>query len=90
MEEKNLEETGNIQSSESRNTSPINCLRNERIIVRFLPKETGLVSNPKHLLFGGMAEGTTRTFVVPKLSSGAYTNILTDNEKSPICRIRCS
>ncbi len=60
----------------------VNCLKNERIIVRFIPRATGLVSNPKHLLYGGMAEGASRTFVVPKLSSGNYVNILTDSEKS--------
>ena len=33
----------------------ISCLRNERIIIRHIPKETGIVSNPKHILYGGMA-----------------------------------
>ena len=40
-----------------------------------------MVSNPKHVLFGGMAENATRTFVVPMLSSGRYVNVLTDDEK---------
>lgn len=38
-------------------------------------------TNPKHVLAGGIAEGAVKTFVVPKLSSGVYVNILTDNEK---------
>ena len=59
----------------------INCLRNEQVIVRYLPKQSRMVSNPKHVLFGGMAENATRTFVVPKLSSGRYVNVLTDDEK---------
>lgn len=59
----------------------INCLRNERVIVRHIPKETGMITNPKHILYGGMAENATRTFVVPKLSSGLYVNVLTDSEK---------
>ena len=58
------------------------CLRNERIIVRHIPKETGIVSNPKHVLYGGMAESAVRTFVVPKLASGMYVNVLTDKEKT--------
>ena len=33
----------------------INCLRNERIIVKHVPKETGIVRDPKHILYGGMA-----------------------------------
>lgn len=61
----------------------INCLRNERIIVRHIPKTTGIWgNNPKHILSGGMAEGAIRTFVVPRLSSGMFVNVLTDNEKA--------
>ncbi len=63
-------------------TTAINCLRNERVIVRHIPKERGMVTNPKHILFGGMAENATRTFVVPKLTSGMFVNVLTDNEKA--------
>ena len=59
----------------------INCLKNEQVIVRYLPKQSRMVSNPKHVLFGGMAENATRTFVVPMLSSGRYVNVLTDDEK---------
>lgn len=40
-----------------------------------------MVSNPKHILYGGMAESAKRTFVVPRLSSGRYVNVLTDDEK---------
>ena len=59
----------------------INCLRNEKIIIRHLPKQSRMVTNPKHVLFGGMAEGSTRTFVVPMLSSGRYVNVLSNAEK---------
>ena len=61
---------------------PINVLRSERIIVRHIPKEGGMITNPKHVLYGGMGETATRTFVVPRLRSGAYVNVLTDNEKA--------
>lgn len=61
----------------------ISCLRNERIVVRHVPKLTGMWgNNPKHILAGGMAEGAVRTFVVPRLSSGMFVNILTDKEKT--------
>lgn len=60
----------------------INCLKNERVIIRHIPRESGMISNPKHILYGGMAETAVRTFVVPKLSSGMFVNILTDNEKN--------
>jgi hypothetical protein len=39
-------------------------------------------NNPKHVLSGGMAEGAVRTFVVPRLSSGMFVNVLTDKEKA--------
>lgn len=67
---------------EEREDTPVNCLRNERIIIRHIPREGGMVTNPKHILYGGMAENATRTFVVPKLSSGMYVNVLTDSEKA--------
>lgn len=60
----------------------VSCLRNERVIVRHIPKEGGLITNPKHILYGGMAENATRTFVVPRLSSGMFVNVLTDSEKA--------
>ena len=61
----------------------VSCLRNERIVVRHVPKLTGMWgNNPKHILAGGMAEGASRTFVVPRLSSGMFVNVLTDKEKA--------
>lgn len=63
------------------NTGLINCLRNERVIVRYIPRQSRMVTNPKHILYGGMAENAKRTFVVPRLTSGRYVNVLTDAEK---------
>lgn len=59
----------------------VSCLTNERIIVRHINRP-GMVTNPKHVLFGGMAENATRTYVVPKLTSGVFYNILTKDEKN--------
>lgn len=60
----------------------INCLRNERVIVRFIKRPTLMVRDPKHILYGGMAEKATRSFAVPRLNStGLYKNVLTDSEK---------
>lgn len=59
----------------------INCLRNETVIVKFLPKKTGLVTDPRHVLYGGLGENSKRRFVVPVLQSGVYKNILTNLEK---------
>lgn len=62
---------------------PISCLRNERVIVKFIPRPTYMVQNPKHILYGGMADNATRSFVVPRLNStGMFKNVLTDSEKN--------
>ena len=59
----------------------VNCLRHERIIVRFVPSETAMVHNKNHILYGGMADTAVRNFVVPRLSStGQYKNVLTNDE----------
>lgn len=63
-------------------TGPVSCLRRERIIVRHIPKVTSMVTNPKHILYGGMAENAKKTFVVPRLSSGTFYNVLTNDEKA--------
>lgn len=74
-------ETKPTKAVEEEEDEPINCLRNERVIVRFVPKETAMVKDPKHVLGGGMSEKATRSFVVPILSStGHYKNVLTNNE----------
>ena len=59
----------------------VNCLRNERVEVKFIPKDSGLVTDPNHVLSGGMSENATRSYVVPKLAStGMYKNVLTNDE----------
>ena len=72
-----------VQARPQRETETVvSCLRNERIIVRHVPKDNGMITNPKHVLAGGMAETAVRIFTVPRLSSGLYVNPLTDNEKA--------
>lgn len=60
----------------------IDVLKNEKVIVRFIPKRRGLITDPKHLLFGGMAEGSKLTLTTPLLKNGGYANVLTTNEKN--------
>ena len=64
------------------NNEPINPLRNEKVIVRFIPKENDSIVDRKHVAFGGMMETSVRGFTVPMLNNGTYKNVLTDNEKS--------
>lgn len=63
------------------NKELISCLRNERVIVRYVNKPNTNITNPRHVLYGGMAETASRTFTVPMLRSGALMNVLSDSEK---------
>lgn len=60
----------------------INPLRNERVIVRFVPRENDSVTDRKHVAYGGMMDNAVRGFMVPMLSNGTYKNVLTDSEKA--------
>lgn len=60
----------------------VSCLKNEKIIVRHVAKQTGMVKDPKHVLFGGMAENAVRIFVVPRLATGLFVDVLTKQEKA--------
>ena len=60
----------------------VNPLTNERVIVRHINRQRGSITDPRHVLYGGMSERAIRIFVVPKLTSGVYVNVLTKNEKA--------
>ena len=70
-----------VETKETGARGPINCLRNERVIVRYILRPTLMVPNKNHVLYGGMAETATRTFTVPRLSNGSFKNVLTNDEK---------
>lgn len=59
----------------------INPLTNTNVEVRYINKMNRDITDPKHILYGGLAEGSSITLVVPKLRSGTFVNVLTDNEK---------
>ena len=65
------------------NSRPVkNCLRNERVIVRRLPKRTGLVTDSNHIMGDGMHNNAYRMFSVPKMQrSNNFVNVLTNDEK---------
>lgn len=78
---KALAKTQKIEVTEA--VEYVSCLRKEKIIVRYVPKESGMITNPKHVFYGGMAENAVRVFTVPILeSNGQYMNILTNEEKA--------
>ncbi len=61
---------------------PPNCLRNEKVTVRFIPKETGHINDVRHPLYGGMHGNAERVFTVPMLNNGQFVNVLTNEEKT--------
>ena len=60
----------------------VNCLTKEKVRVKFIKRQKGNITNPKHVAFGGMLEGAEKVLVPKKLRDGRYTNILTDSEKA--------
>lgn len=82
---KNIKENKKTKVKDTRpeTVELISCLTNERVIVRYVPKTTGMIVDPKHVFFGGMAENATRIFTVPVLeSNGQFVNVLTSDEKT--------
>lgn len=60
----------------------VNCLKNERVIVRKLPKRTGMVQDANHIMSDGMHDSAFRVYCVPKLQkSNVFVNVLTNEEK---------
>ncbi len=59
----------------------VSCLRNEKVNVRFIAKARGMVTDPRHVLFGGMAAGSKVQYTVPLLRSGGFADVLTKDEK---------
>ena len=68
--------------SEVQESQLVNCLKNEIVIARFISKARGMVTDPKHVLFGGMANGSKVQFTTPLLRSGGYADVLTKAEKN--------
>lgn len=59
----------------------VNCLRNEKVIVRFIARARGMVTDPRHVLYGNMASGSKMRLTTPLLRSGGFVDVLTKEEK---------
>lgn len=57
------------------------CLEAKTLVIKFYPRPRGFVTDPKHVLYGGMMEGAVRVLSVPLMRNGDYKNILTNDEK---------
>jgi hypothetical protein len=60
----------------------VSCLENKGLIIKFYARPRGFVTNPKHILYGGMAEGSVKILPAPLLRNGDYKNVLTNDEKT--------
>lgn len=79
---KEYNEVNKVTDVRSSEDGLVSCLRNERVVARWIARNLDKYPNPKHVLSGGIAEGVYKSFTVPILSSGVYVNVLTDKEKA--------
>lgn len=77
--DKNTEER-EYQDITSDDTDIVNCLRNEKVNVKFIRKARTSITDPKHVYYGGMAPNAEHVFTTPMLRTGGYTNVLTKEE----------
>lgn len=77
-----IETSTTVSRMSDTDTGLINCLSNETVIVRFISKARGIITDPKHVLYGNMAPKSKVGFPVPMLRSGQYADVLTKDEKN--------
>ena len=58
----------------------VNCLTNEKVIVRFIARPRGSVTDPRHVLYGGMSPNSKYMVTTPLLRNGLFANVLTKAE----------
>ena len=76
-----LSTNSNITRVSTERENLINCLKNEKVIVRFISRARGMITDPRHILYGGMAAGSKMRVTTPLLRSGSYADVLTKDEK---------
>ena len=79
--EPNVQKENKVTRVSEERDNLVNCLRNEKVIVRFIARAKGMITDPRHILFGGMAAGSKIKFTTPLLRSGQYADVLTKEEK---------
>ena len=81
IEHEHREPTTKVTRVSEERDNLVNCLRNEKVIVRFISRARGMITDPRHVLFGGMAVGSKMRFTTPLLRSGLFADVLTKDEK---------
>lgn len=59
----------------------VNCLRNEKVIVRYIDRPYLDIHDKHHVFYGGKAENATDTYTTPVDRNGNLVNVLTKEEK---------
>lgn len=65
----------------AKKTPYVGFLKNEIVLVQFIPKPTKEITNPSHVAYGGKLQGTFDNISPPRLDKGRMQNILTNDEK---------
>lgn len=81
MFKEEVNEDNNVTRISEERDNLVNCLRNEKVIVRFISRARGMITDPKHVLYGGMATGSKMVLTTPLLRSGGFADVLTKDEK---------
>jgi len=56
-------------------------LPNETVEIRYIKKQKGLITDTRHIAYGGLLEGAMITLPAKKLRNGQFANVLTNEEK---------
>lgn len=64
-----------------KDTPYVGFLKNETVLVQFIPKPTKEIPDPKHVAYGGKLQGTFDNISPPRLDKGRMKNILSNQEK---------
>ena len=67
IEHEHREPTTKVTRVSEERDNLVNCLRNEKVIVRFISRARGMITDPRHVLFGGMAAGSKIRITTPYL-----------------------
>lgn len=54
-------------------------LPQKKVTIKFHPRPTAMVQDPKHILFGGLGPNSGKSFQLPRTSSGSYRNPFPDD-----------
>lgn len=56
-------------------------LPTEKVEVKYIKRQKGIITDPKHIAYGGLLEGAYITLPPKRLRNGQYANVLTNDEK---------